>query len=145
MSPYRDMSAPQENSDNVWKALADPTRRALLDSLAERPLTTGELAARFDTLCRTAVMKHLEILVEAHLVIVRREGRQRWNYINPAPIQSVCHRWVSKHVQGLASALSRLKEFAEEAFENEVGREKASSSGGDVRKKKPTDDTSNKG
>ena len=113
------MSSKPENSDTVWKALADPTRRAILDALAERPLTTGELAARFESLCRTAVMKHLEVLVEAHLVVVRREGRQRWNYLNPAPIQSVCDRWVSKHIQGLASALSRLKEFAEERHEND--------------------------
>lgn len=113
MSLFGDMSK-ASNNDAVWKALADATRRQMLDVLSERPLTTGELVARFDTYCRTAVMKHLEILVAANLVIVRRQGRHRWNYLNPLPIQHVCDRWVSRHVQRMASSLSRLKELVEE-------------------------------
>ena len=89
----------------------------MLDVLAERAQTTGELVGRFDELCRTAVMKHLNILVEARLVVVRREGRTRWNYLNPVPIQQVCDRWVSKHVKRMASAMSRLKEVAEKRDE----------------------------
>ena len=109
------MSKRAQQSDVIWKALADGTRRDILDILAERPLTTGEIVARFErTLSRTAVMKHLDILVGAKLVVVRREGRSRWNYLNPAPIQEVCDRWISKHVRHLASALSRLKELVEE-------------------------------
>ena len=99
----------------VWKALADATRREILDALAERPQTSGELVAHFDGLCRTNVMKHLDILVAANLVIVRREGRSRWNYLNPVPIQRVCDRWVSKHVKHMASAMSRLKNHVEES------------------------------
>lgn len=113
MSPFGDMREDSKN-DEIWKALADGTRRQILDVLAERPHKTGELVERFDHLCRTNVMKHIEVLVRANLIVVRREGRTRWNYLNPAPIQSVCDRWVSKHVKRMASALSRLKEHVEE-------------------------------
>ena len=97
----------------VWKALADRTRRDILDRLAARPRTTGELTERFAPLCRTNIMKHLDVLVEANLVIVRREGRTRWNCLNPVPIQRVCDRWVSRHVRDIASAMSRLKDHVE--------------------------------
>ncbi len=103
-----------KSKDLVWKALGDATRRRILDVLAERPQTTGEIVARFEELSRTNVMKHLEILVNANLVIVRWEGRSRWNHLNPAPIQSVCDRWISRHVQKVASSMSRLKERVEE-------------------------------
>lgn len=98
----------------VWRALASRARRAILDALAERPLTTGEVVARFPSHCRTNVMKHLDVLVAARLVVLRRQGRRRWNYLNPVPIQRVCDRWVSKHVRRVASALSRLKDHVEE-------------------------------
>ena len=113
MSPFSDMNK-QRSNDAIWKALADSTRRDILDVLAERPQTTGELVARFDHICRTNVMKHIGVLEQAKLIIVRREGRTRWNYLNPAPIQSVCDRWIGKHVQRMAAAMSRLKEHAEE-------------------------------
>lgn len=99
--------------DRVWKALADPTRRALLDALARRAQTTGALVARFPDLCRTAVMKHLGILEAAGLVLVRREGRVRWNQLDPMPIQRIYDRWVSAHLRGMASAMSRLKDHVE--------------------------------
>ena len=114
MSQFGDMNKRQEKSDAIWKALADRTRREILDVLAERPQTTGELVGRFDYLCRTNVMKHIDVLVEANLVIVKREGRCRWNHLNPAPIQAVCDRWISKHVQHLASSMSQLKDLVEE-------------------------------
>lgn len=110
MSLFSDMNA---KHDSVWKALADGTRREILDALAERPRTTGELAGRFDHLCRTNVMKHIGVLVKANLILVRREGRVRWNHLNPAPIQNVCDRWVRKHVKQMASAMSRLKDLVE--------------------------------
>ncbi|MDB4777876.1 helix-turn-helix domain-containing protein [bacterium] len=118
MSLFGDMRVEAKN-DEIWKALADGTRRRILDVLAERPSTTGELVARFDHLCRTNVMKHIEILVKANLIVVRREGRTRWNYLNPLPIQSVCDRWVSRHVKRMASAISRLKEHVEERERND--------------------------
>lgn len=104
----------QTQNDAIWKALGDSTRREILDGLAKRPQTTGEIVARFGGLCRTNVMKHLGVLVDANLVIVRREGRVRWNYLNPVPIQRVCDRWVSNHVSGMASAMSRIKDYVEE-------------------------------
>ena len=108
------MKDSDQQAEVVWKALADGTRRAMLDRLAERPQLTGELVEHFDQLCRTNVMKHLGILVDAGLVVIRRQGRQRWNYLNPVPIQQICDRWVSQHVQGLASAVARLKTHVED-------------------------------
>lgn len=99
--------------DPVWKALADPTRRAVLDLLVEGPLQTGHLVLQFPELCRTAVMKHLDVLQQANLLLVRREGRQRWNYLNAVPIQAIQERWISRHLQHKASAMHRLKNHIE--------------------------------
>ena len=113
MSYFSDMSS-DDRDDPIWKALGDGRRREMLDALAgEGPLTTGDLVLRFPGLCRTAVMRHLDVLVDVGLVAVRREGRMRWNYLNPVPIQAVCDRWVSAHVRHLASALHRLRDVAE--------------------------------
>lgn len=101
--------------DAVWRALADPTRRELLDELAKEPRTTGDLVERCPNLCRTAVMKHLDVLEAAGLLIVRREGRVRWNHMNAMPIQNIYDRWVSKHVRGIAAAAGRLQLHAEGA------------------------------
>ena len=104
--------------DLVWKALADPTRRAILDMLAKTPQTTGDVCAHFARskyggIGRTGVMKHLDVLQAANLVIIRREGRHRWNHLNPVPIQRVCDRWVSRHVRDIAGSANRLKELVE--------------------------------
>lgn len=101
------------NEECVWRALADPVRREILDALAVRSLTTGEIVQQTNGLCRTAVMKHLDVLVDANLVIVRREGRFRWNDLNSAPIERVCSRWINQHVARLSSAMNRLKEIVE--------------------------------
>ena len=101
--------------DRVWKALADETRRAILDALSQRALTTGELVERFPSRCRTAVMKHLDVLEAAELIVVKREGRLRWNHINPAPIQQIYERWVSHHIRWTVGAASRLKRAVESA------------------------------
>src|SRR5262245_20522420 len=110
MSLNSDMSV---DPDLVWRALADPTRRAMLDLLAQGPQTTGQLVGAFGDLCRTGVMKHLDLLEAADLILVSREGRVRWNHLNPVPIQRVCDRWVSRHVRHLAGAMSRLKDVVE--------------------------------
>jgi len=102
-----------DENERVWRALSDSARRAMLDALAEGPKTTGDLVDRFDGLCRTAVMKHLDTLVAANLVIVRREGRVRWNHLNPVPIERVCGRWVDAHMCRMSSALNRLKRVVE--------------------------------
>ena len=112
MSLFSDMSG-DDDSDLVWRALADRTRRSILDTLSERPHTTGELVARHEGLCRTAVMKHLDVLERAHLVLTTREGRMRWNHLNPMPIQQVCDRWVGRHIRHLAAAALLLKSVSE--------------------------------
>jgi len=111
MSLFSDMS--KHVDDIVWKALADPTRRALLDLLHAQPATTGALCAQMAPLTRTAVMKHLDVLVEAELVVIRRRGRHRWNYFNGVPLQRIYDRWMSRHVGALASSLVRLKTHIE--------------------------------
>lgn len=103
---------PSPDDDAVWKALADPTRRALLDLLRAAPRTTGELAAEFD-LTRFAIMKHLTVLENASLVLVERRGRERWNHLNPVPIQAIHRRWIRPFEELPADGLLRLKRLAE--------------------------------
>lgn len=107
-----------DHADKVWKALADGSRREILDLLAKGPKTTGELCDHFaaretGAIGRTGVLKHLGVLTDAQLVLLRREGRHRWNYLNPVPIQKVCDRWVSRHIRDLARSAHRLKDLVE--------------------------------
>lgn len=98
--------------DPLWKALADPSRREILDLLRERPRTTGELAETFD-FTRFAVMKHLKVLERAQLVTVRREGRVRWNHLNAVPLQVLYERWIRPYEAEWASRLIHLKQMIE--------------------------------
>ena len=98
----------------VWYALSDPTRRRILDLLRAGPQTTGHLCAEFPQ-TRTAVMKHLDYLEDARLITVRRSGRERWNYINAAPIRRIYERWLTPFQQLWAGSLSRLAAVAEGA------------------------------
>ena len=84
----------REDPDALWRALANPIRRELLDLLRLGPRTTGELADSVPSLSRFAVMQHLDVLVSAGLVLVRRRGRQRFNYLNAAPLRRWYERWV---------------------------------------------------
>lgn len=95
--------------EQVWKALSDKTRREILDLLREKERTTGELSGYFKNLTRYGVMKHLSILHKANLVIIKREGKYRWNYINPLPIQEIYERWVKKYEAGWSSYLIQFK------------------------------------
>jgi DNA-binding transcriptional ArsR family regulator len=97
----------------VWKALASPIRRGILDLLREGPRTTGAIAERFPRLTRFAVMQHLRVLEEADLVIPRRDGRERYNYLNPVPIQQVFDRWVSRYMRPWTEALVSLRDELE--------------------------------
>jgi DNA-binding transcriptional ArsR family regulator len=100
--------------DEVFKALADPTRRGLLDRLFERDgQTLGELEGRLP-MSRFGVMKHLRVLEEAGLLTTRRRGREKLHFLNPVPIRLVHDRWVSKYAESWASALSELKQEIEE-------------------------------
>ena len=93
----------------VWKALSDKTRRKILDLLREKERTTGELCKHFRKLTRYGVMKHLNILHNAKHIIIKREGKNRWNYINPLPIQEIYERWVKKYEAGWSSYLINFK------------------------------------
>jgi uncharacterized protein YndB with AHSA1/START domain len=100
--------------DAVFKALADPTRRSLLDELfKEDGQTLGALEARLP-MTRYGVMKHLKVLEEAHLVTTKRRGREKLHFLNPVPIRLVHDRWVSKYAEPWAATLSGLKHRLED-------------------------------
>ncbi|MDB5039375.1 MAG: putative HTH-type transcriptional regulator YuzN, partial [Candidatus Eremiobacteraeota bacterium] len=95
--------------DDVFRALADPSRRHLLDSLFRRDgQTLGELCADLDT-TRFAVMKHLRVLENASLIATRRRGREKLHFLNAVPIQGIYDRWVSKYASRWTRTLSDLK------------------------------------
>jgi DNA-binding transcriptional ArsR family regulator len=99
--------------DPVWKALSDPTRRAILDLLRDRSRRTTEIVEAFPHLTRFGVMKHLEVLREAELVQTRESGRERMNSLNAVPIRQIYERWVSRFQELWSSELLRIKEMAE--------------------------------
>ncbi len=93
----------------MFKALADPTRRFLLDLLYEREgRTLTELESRVD-MTRIGVMKHLRLLEEAGLVVTRRSGREKLHFLNPVPIRLIHDRWIDKYTEHHAAALANLK------------------------------------
>lgn len=96
----------------LWRALADPTRRGILDELRNGPRTTGALVEGFPT-TRFTIMRHLDVLVAAGLVTVERRGRERLNHLNPVPLQQVVERWVRPLAEPTATAVLRLAEAAE--------------------------------
>lgn len=103
--------------DTVFKALADPTRRSLLDELFRQDgQTLSSLEERFE-MSRFGVMKHLKLLEEAGLVVTRKRGRQKLHFLNPVPIRLVHDRWVSKYSEPWVSGLSDLKQRMERPME----------------------------
>ena len=100
--------------DLVFKALSAPARRRICDSLKDDPKTTGTLCSLFPELDRCTVMQHLKVLEKADLVIVRREGRERWNHLNPLPIKHIHDRWIGPHAMDAVARLDRLKTALEE-------------------------------
>jgi DNA-binding transcriptional ArsR family regulator len=97
------------DDDLVFKALADPTRRLLLDKLFARDgLTLTELESDL-AMTRFGVMKHLRVLEEAGLVVARRSGREKLHYLNPVPIRLIHDRWIGKYTERRAAALADLK------------------------------------
>jgi DNA-binding transcriptional ArsR family regulator len=102
------------DEDHVFRALADPTRRLLLDRLFERDgRTLTELESQLE-MTRFGVMKHLRILEEAGLVVSRKSGRNRLHYLNPVPIRLIHDRWIDKYTEHRVSALAELKTQLEE-------------------------------
>ena len=103
--------------DQVFKALADPTRRKLLDRLyAENGQTLGQLCERL-AMSRQAVTKHLRLLEEASLVAIVWRGREKLHYLNPVPINAIAERWIGKFERTRLQALSDLKNRLEERDE----------------------------
>ena|ERR1700752_2884522 len=99
--------------DKVFKALADATRRKLLDRLhAENGQTLGELCQRL-AMTRQAVTKHLVLLEEANLVVTVRRGREKLHYLNPVPIHQIAERWIGKFERHRLQALGQLKKKLE--------------------------------
>jgi DNA-binding transcriptional ArsR family regulator len=102
------------DDDRVFKALADPTRRHLLDRLFERDgRTLGELEEGLE-MTRFGVMKHLRVLEDAGLVVTRRAGREKHHFLNPVPIRELHDRWIDKYTERRVTALLDLKAELEE-------------------------------
>jgi len=102
------------DDDRVFRALADPTRRHLVDRLFERDgRTLTELESELE-MTRFGVMKHLRLLEEAGLVVTRRQGREKLHFLNPVPIRQIHDRWIDKYTERVVSALLDLKDDLEE-------------------------------
>jgi len=98
-----------DDDDRVFKALADPTRRRLLDRLFEHEgLTLTQLESEVD-MTRFGVMKHLRVLEEAGLVVTKKSGREKLHFLNPVPIRLVHDRWIDKYTEHHVVALTDLK------------------------------------
>ena len=98
-----------EHGSEVFRAIADPTRRALLDSLFSRDgQTLNELCEKFPEMTRFGVMKHIAVLAESNLVVTARQGRTKRHYLNPVPIEQVANRWISKYAARFSAALVAL-------------------------------------
>jgi DNA-binding transcriptional ArsR family regulator len=104
------------SDDAIFKALADSRRRQILDLLKAAPRTTGQLCEQFEgSLDRCTVMQHIGVLERAGLIIARREGRNRWNYLNAAPFKEIYDRWISPYASQAVELLARLKRDLEGA------------------------------
>jgi DNA-binding transcriptional ArsR family regulator len=99
--------------DDVFRALADPTRRSLLDELFKEDGQTLTTLEERLPMTRFGVMKHLKVLEEAGLVVTRRRGREKLHYLNPVPIRLIHDRWVSKYAEPWVSGLTGLKDELE--------------------------------
>src|SRR5262245_44477634 len=99
----------ESEGEDVWRALANAHRRQILDLLHTGPLTTGQLAEAVPEVSRYAVMQHLGVLVDTGLVVVRRQGRQRVNHLNPVPLRRWYERWVVPLADRSAAELLSLQ------------------------------------
>src|ERR1700684_4106015 len=122
------MNTSHEDLDHVWRALANPTRRRMLDLLRDEPRTTGKLAEALGE-NRFVVMQHLALLRAARLVTVLADGRRRINFLNPIPIQHIYERWVGKYQGDWASALVGLKHTVEGQTESRTTNKRRRSHG----------------
>jgi DNA-binding transcriptional ArsR family regulator len=114
MNPLAPAAEPgADSAPDLWRALASPWRRRLLDLLRDGPMTTGGLSAGIPELSRFAVMQHLAVLTDAGVVIAVRRGRDRLNYLNPVPLRDWYERWVQPMAGTGAAGLLALKRAAE--------------------------------
>jgi DNA-binding transcriptional ArsR family regulator len=107
----------RDRQERIFRALADYRRREMLDLLRDAPRSTGEICAHFDELDRCTVMQHLGVLEKADLIIVKRSGRHRWNYINPLPIKEIYDRWISRYATHVVDTLAGMKRDLEAGTE----------------------------
>jgi uncharacterized protein YndB with AHSA1/START domain len=99
-----------EELEPAFRALADPSRRALLDRLREHDgQTLGELEAALPRMSRFGVMKHLRVLEDAHLVTTRKDGRRKLHFLNPVPIRLIADRWISRYAERFVNAMADVK------------------------------------
>ena len=103
----------RDRDDLVFKALSNPDRRYVLDLLRESPCTTADICAAIPRLNRCTVMQHLAALEKADLVISRKKGRCRWNYLNVQPIRQIYERWICAYSAPAVELLVRLQEDLE--------------------------------
>ncbi|GAA0336423.1 helix-turn-helix domain-containing protein [Micropruina glycogenica] len=99
----------KDDDDLVFKALASPIRRRMLDALKQAPRTTGQLCDELPELDRTTVLQHLRVLEQADLVIGRRVGRERHLSLAPLPIKRIHDRWISEYMRAAVELLDRLQ------------------------------------
>jgi DNA-binding transcriptional ArsR family regulator/uncharacterized protein YndB with AHSA1/START domain len=108
-----------EELSTVFKALGHPIRRGILDLIKGSPRTTGELNDYFPNVTRYAIMKHLKILEEGNLVVVRREGKYKRHFLNAVPLQEMHNRWVGKYMQSTANSLLNIRKAVQQKGGNE--------------------------
>ncbi len=113
MHKTRKMNRKELEDDRVFKALAGSDRRKILDLLRDAPMTTGDICAQLNWLNRCTVMQHLGVLENARLIIARKEGRKRWNYLDVSPIQRIHERWIQAYAAPSAKLLNKWQQEIE--------------------------------
>jgi len=98
-----------KSQDRIFRALSDGRRRQILDLLKDEPKTTGSICDHFEELDRCTVMQHLGVLEKAGLIIVKKEGRFRWNYLDAVPIREIYDRWINQYASPSVELLTRMK------------------------------------
>lgn len=107
----------EAHENKIFKALAAPVRREIMDALRDNLMTTGELADRFSQIDRTTVMQHMRVLEAADLIIPVKRGRVRWNHLNPMPIKAIHDRWIGPMAASAVDKLGKLKADLEDEVE----------------------------
>lgn len=115
MTIGRKQSRQEKLDDLVFKALAGADRRRILDLLRTAPMTTGDICKKLHWLNRCTVMQHLGVLEKARLIISKKDGRSRWNYLDVSPIQRIHARWIEAYAMPSAQLLCKLQQDIEAA------------------------------